>query len=100
MKKIILTFALSMCFSTIAMADNCTVLPSCEDLGYTKGYTKECGTNERNYILCPYDQEYRKCANYSCEGLGFTKDDKTEWCETIISCKFDTTYTLCAAKKE
>ena len=99
MKKILLTLAFGVCYAGFAMAETCTILPTCEDLGYTKGYTKECGTDENNYILCPYDREYRKCANYSCAGLGFTEDDKTEWCETIVKCKFDATYTLCAAKK-
>lgn len=100
MKKIILVLAFGMFFSGSAMAETCTALPSCEELGYAKGYTKECGTNENNYILCPYDKEYRKCANYSCAGIGFTTDDKTEWCATIVPCKFDSSYTLCAAKKE
>lgn len=75
--------------------ETCKVLPSCEALGYAKGYAKECGTDERNYVLCPYDKEYRKCVNYTCEGLGFTKDDKADWCAEIIPCKFDSEYTLC-----
>ncbi len=70
----------------------CEPLPDCTDLGYELSVT--CSDSEA--LACPYDVRYKKCANPSCETLGYTKTDKTKWCKNIIACPTDAAYTLCA----
>ena len=84
-----------------ARAENaCASLPNCEQMGYHLGYEAPCGTDESRYIACPYDTNYRKCVNYDCAKLGFTMANKSSWCKTIVTCKFNASYTLCAETKE
>ena len=99
MKKIIGLFAFMFLLPAVSRADSCTSLPDCESMGYFLGYNAACGTEDARYIFCPYDIRYRKCVDYDCEGIGFTADDKTEWCETIVPCKMDNTLTLCDEPK-
>ena len=108
MKRLLfLAFALCVC-STRCLADVCTAMPTCEQLGYSKDSDPGCGdfkTNADRYITCPYDANYHKCINYSCESMGFTHDpgmennppksQKSAWCKTVIPCLFDSNYTLC-----
>ena len=98
MKRLLfLAFVLCVC-STRCLADVCTAMPSCEDLGYSKDPDPACGPFEQNsqrYLQCPYDSSYRKCINYSCESMGFSRDTldnpKSAWCQedAIITCLFD-----------
>jgi|GEM_PF-4183785 len=96
-------FLLYIVFSMVPFAasavSNCASLPDCQALGYSKGYDQACGTEAKNYILCPYDTQYRKCVNYDCARLGFTKTDKSSWCASVVKCKFNADYTLCAQTK-
>ncbi len=74
---------------------NCTTQPTCEQLGYSKSIDANCD----DYILCPFDTSYKKCitGKVDCAELGFTQDDKSEWCNKIVTCQTDSSYTLCAA---
>ncbi len=99
MKKILVLFAFMFLMPNVSKADSCTSLPDCESMGYFLGYNVACGTDDARYIFCPYDTRYRKCVDYDCEGIGFTTDDKTEWCERIVECEYDTSYTLCDEPK-
>ena len=74
---------------------NCTTQPTCEQLGYSKSVDANCD----DYILCPFDTSYKKCitGKVDCAELGFTQDDKSEWCNKIVTCQTDSSYTLCAA---
>ena len=78
----------------------CASLPDCEQMGYHLGYEAACGTDNSRYITCPYDTNYRKCVNYDCAKLGFTTTDKSSWCKTVVTCKFNASFTLCAETKE
>ena len=80
-------------FSNQAMALNCEKQPTCEELNYSKEDNPKCDKN--GYILCPYDQSYKKCVRYNCESLGFTQSNKSAWCGKISKCPTDNTYTLC-----
>lgn len=81
-------------FSSPALADtNCTAQPSCENLGYSQLIRSDCP--EENILYCPFDLSYKKCIAPSCENLGFTQDDKSTWCDKIIKCKYDESYSLC-----
>ena len=66
MKRLLfLAFALCVC-STRCLADVCTAMPTCEQLGYSKDSDPGCGdfkTNADRYITCPYDANYHKCIN-------------------------------------
>ena len=72
----------------------------CGDLGYTTDDVENC----TNYIRCPFDTRYKICvagaANTSidCATLGFTADDKTNWClaENIVVCPNNANLTLCS----
>ena len=74
---------------------NCTTQPTCEQFGYSKSVDANCD----DYILCPFDTSYKKCitGKVDCAELGFTQDDKSEWCNKIVTCQTDSSYTLCAA---
>ena len=80
-------------FSSQVVALNCEKQPTCEELNYSKDDDPQCA--EDGYILCPYDQSYKKCVRYNCETLGFTQSDKSAWCADIATCKGDKSYTLC-----
>ena len=86
-------FLVMILFSTQAVALNCEKQPTCEELNYSKEENPKCADN--GYILCPYDQTYKKCVQYSCESLGFTKSDKNPWCKNIATCPNNPNYTLC-----
>ena len=86
-------FLIAILFSNQAVALNCSKQPTCEELNYSKEENPKCADN--GYIFCPYDQTYKKCVQYSCESLGFTKSDKNPWCEEIIYCPQDESYSLC-----
>ncbi len=86
-------FLIAILFSSQAVALNCERQPTCEELNYSKEDNPKCDKN--GYILCPYDQSYKKCVQYSCESLGFTQSDKSDWCADIATCKGDKSYTLC-----
>ena len=86
-------FLMMILFSSQAVALNCERQPTCEGLNYSKEDNPKCDKN--GYILCPYDQSYKKCVQYSCESLGFTKSDKSEWCKNIAVCPSNPNYTLC-----
>ena len=84
---------IAILFSNQAVALDCSKQPTCEELNYSKEDNPKCDKN--GYILCPYDQSYKKCVRYNCETLGFTQSDKSEWCADIATCKGDKSYTLC-----
>ena len=86
-------FLVMILFSGQAVALNCEKQPTCEELNYSKEDNPKCDKN--GYILCPYDQSYKKCVRYNCETLGFTQSDKSAWCADIATCKGDKSYTLC-----
>ncbi len=90
-------FLMMILFSGQALALNCAQAPSCEELGYSTEDNLNCLAD--GYLICPFDSNYKKCVNFDCESLGFTKDDKNSWCNEIVSCKEDTSYTLCNCLK-
>ena len=94
-------FVLGATMQDAYAALNCTVQPTCEELGYDK-----------DYLACPFDSSYIKNlsdkelfpAGKTCAEMGFTADDKSSWCpaDKIVSCcdsedDAKGTYTLCAA---
>ena len=94
-------FVLGATMQDAYAALNCTVQPTCEELGYGK-----------DYLACPFDSSYIKNlsdeelfpAAKSCADMGFTTDDKSSWCpaDKIVSCcdsedDAKGTYTLCAS---
>ncbi len=86
-------FLIAILFSNQAVALDCSKQPTCEELNYSKDDDPQCA--EDGYILCPFDSQYKKCVNFNCESLGFTKSDKSEWCADIAHCKTDENFTLC-----
>ena len=86
-------FLVMFLFSTQAVALDCSKQPTCAELNYSKDDDPQCDKN--GYILCPYDQSYKKCVQYSCEALGFTQSDKSDWCADIAHCKTDESFTAC-----
>ena len=88
-------FLMIILFSSQAVALNCERQPTCEELNYSKEDNPKCDKN--GYILCPYDQSYKKCIRYNCETLGFTQSDKSSWCGKISKCPNDESYTACKA---
>ena len=88
-----LMFFMVMMFSNVSQAMNCQNLPDCESLGYSKSEDSNCV--EDGYMYCPFDQDYKVCVQYNCAALGFTTSDKTSWCDEIVTCKDDASYTLC-----
>lgn len=77
---------------------SCETLPSCAALGFST--TDDANCAENGYLYCPFDENYKKCVQASCQAMGFTTDDKTSWCKTIVACPTDSSYTLCAAGKD
>ncbi len=88
-------FLMMILFSNQAVALNCERQPTCEELNYSKEDNPKCDKN--GYILCPYDQTYKKCVRYNCETLGFTQSNKSSWCGKISKCPNDKSYTACKA---
>ena len=86
-------FLIAILFSNRAVALDCSKQPTCEELNYSKEDNPKCDKN--GYILCPFDSQYKKCVNFSCESLGFTQSEKSDWCADIATCKGDKSYTLC-----
>ncbi len=86
-------FLMMVLFSSQAVALNCEKQPTCEELGYSTENNPNC--LDDGYLICPFDFNYKKCVNFNCESLGFTKSDKSEWCADIATCKGDKSYTLC-----
>ena len=86
-------FFIAILFSNQVVALNCERQPTCEELGYSTQDNPNCFSD--GYLICPFDSQYKKCVNFNCESLGFTKSDKSEWCADIASCKGDKSYTLC-----
>ena len=84
---------LGLMFANVASALDCDTAPTCEELGYTTEDDPYCA--EKGYMYCPLDHSYKKCVNMDCVKLGFTEDDKSSWCNKLIKCKGDTSYTLC-----
>ncbi len=99
MKKLYLLTIAFVMLPLLSHAVSCLQMPSCSELGYYKGYNEACGTDETRYIKCPYDTSYRKCVNYECSKIGFTKVDKSSWCKEVVKCKLDEQYSLCAEPK-
>ncbi len=86
-------FLMLVLFSSQAVALNCERQPTCEELGYSTQNNPNC--LDDGYLICPFDSNYKKCVNFSCESLGFTLSDKSGWCAETIECKGDKSYTLC-----
>ena len=91
MKYVLILIAIL--FSNQAVALDCSKQQTCAELNYSKEDNPKCDKN--GYILCPYDQSYKKCVRYNCETLGFTQSDKSEWCADIAHCITDSAYTAC-----
>ncbi len=88
-------FLMMILFSGQAVALECVKQPSCADLGYKQENDPMCAHD--GYLICPFDSNYKKCVNFSCESLGFTQSNKSTWCGKISKCPTDNTYTLCKA---
>ena len=86
-------FLIMVLFSSQAVALNCEKQPTCEELNYSKEDDPQCADD--GYILCPFDFLYKKCAQPDCSKMGFTQSNKSAWCEEIIYCPQDNTYSLC-----
>ena len=84
---------LSLMVANVAQAIDCRENPDCVQMGYSTASDPNC--KDDGYIFCPFDKTYKKCVNMNCEALGFTKTDKTSWCNKLIKCKSDTSFTLC-----
>lgn len=76
-----------------AQSKLCEQVPDCAKLGFTTTYDETCADD--GYLTCPFNAQYRKCVKRSCNKMGFTSDDKSSWCEKIITCPEDNTYTAC-----
>ncbi len=94
MQHVLILLGLLM-FANVAEAVDCHEPPSCESLGYSKTKDKNC--IENGYLNCLFDPTYTICVEHNCESLGFTKTDKSSWCNKLIKCKSDETFTLCKA---
>lgn len=96
----ICVFALALCcFCKTSVAETaedelCREVPDCEALGYSKDVVCEQNTA----LSCPYNSSYKKCVNASCEEMGFSLENKSEWCEETALCPSDENYTLCVKK--
>ena len=85
---------------TTSCVNNTQTAGDCTSLGYSKD-----GCD--HFLYCPFDKAYKKCVSGSslsaydipCSQLGFTQENKTDWCSQIISCPQDSSYTLCAQTK-
>ncbi len=93
MKYVLILIAIL--FSGQAVALECVKQPSCADLGYKQENDPMCADD--GYLICPFDSNYKKCVNFSCESLGFTQSNKSTWCGKISKCPTDNTFTLCKA---
>ena len=71
---------------------NCATIPDCASLGYSSTESSCNGS----WLYCPFNSAYKKCVPSSASCEGFTKDDKTSWCKTIVPCAGDDTLTLCS----
>lgn len=71
---------------------NCATIPDCASLGYSSTESSCNGS----WLYCPFNSAYKKCVPSSASCEGFTKDDKTSWCKTIVPCAGDSSLTLCA----
>lgn len=82
-------------FSDVNAAEKeCKEIPDCLNLGYVSNASCREGT----WVACPFDINFKKCVNASCEQMGFTADDKSRWCEEEVPCPSDRNYTLCASE--
>ncbi len=88
-------FLIAILLSTQALAINCAQAPSCEELGYSTQNNSNC--LDDGYLICPFDSQYKKCVNFNCESLGFTKSEKSDWCGKLAFCPNDKSYTACKA---
>ena len=88
-----LIFLLGLLVANVAQAMDCEKVPDCASLGYSTKDDPNCADN--GYMYCPFDQNYKVCVQYNCAALGFTEDDKTSWCEDIIYCASNDSYSLC-----
>ena len=86
-------FLMMVLFSGQAVALNCAQAPDCAELGYSNVDDPNC--KDDGYLICPFDSDYKKCVELNCQGLGYTQSDKSAWCEEIIYCPQDNTYSLC-----
>lgn len=77
-----------------AQTQLCDKLPNCAELGFSTGYEDGCA--EDGYLICPFNSNYRKCVKHNCAKMGFTQDDKANWCDNIVKCESDESYTLCS----
>ena len=84
---------LGLIVANVANAMDCQTPPDCASLGYSTEPDPNCAQN--GYILCPFNEAYKRCVIKDCEKLGFTEDDKTSWCKNIASCRGNEKYTLC-----
>ncbi len=74
---------------------------SCENLGFTEEDKSSWCPAERIFV-CPQNEKLTMCADkeLNCADLGFTDTDKNEWCGNIVTCKNDSSLTLCAGPCE
>ena len=82
--------------SSAGCASNTTAAGDCATLGYSKDNVDGC----EHYLYCPFDTSYKRCASFDCAALGFTKEDKSKWCNKIVTCQTDSSYTLCSDGEE
>lgn len=70
----------------------------CATLGYSTDDVSGCN----QYLYCPFNKSYKRCVSITssnavdCTDLGFTAQDKSEWCSKIVKCKDNEALTLCA----
>ena len=83
--------------SSAGCASNTTAAGDCATLGYSKDNVDGC----EHYLYCPFDTSYKRCVSseeIDCATLGFTQENKSEWCGNVVSCPMDSSYTLCASQ--
>ena len=84
---------LGLFVTNVANAIDCQKLPDCKELGYSKESVKGC--LDGGYVICPWDETYKKCVDFDCETLGFTESDKSSWCADLVKCEGNPQMTLC-----
>ena len=83
--------------SSAGCASNTNAAGDCATLGFSQDNVDGC----EHYLYCPFDTSYKRCVSsekIDCAALGFTQENKSEWCGNVVSCPMDSSYTLCASQ--
>lgn len=86
--------------STESCLENPNPAGDCSTLGYSTADVDGC----EHYLYCPFNTIYKKCVAggnaLNCAELGYTNEDKSEWCSNIITCPNDNSLTACTTESE